>query len=66
MVAARSGGAHFFWNGTFANGDKQRLRATEFGRRNRCSFEGRSGYLNASSGWISCITADDILYKCDR
>ena len=64
--------AHFFWNGTFANGEKRKLR-TDF---DSCVFDPAGelalpgegvGYLNRFL-WLDqlCYLPDDILYKCDR
>jgi asparagine synthase (glutamine-hydrolysing) len=64
--------AHFFWNGTFANGEKRNLR-TDF---DSCVFDPTGdlalpgegvGYLNRFL-WLDqlCYLPDDILYKCDR
>jgi asparagine synthase (glutamine-hydrolysing) len=64
--------AHFFWNGTFANGEKRNLR-TDF---DSCVFDPAGelalpgegvGYLNRFL-WLDqlCYLPDDILYKCDR
>ena len=56
--------AHLFWNGTFANGEKRRLRAGFDGcgpdALEQLQFPGRGvGYLNQFM-WL------DQLYKCDR
>ncbi len=59
--------AHFFWNGTFANGEKSRLYryANEGGALPIPSNAG--GYLNQFI-WTDQMyyLPDDILYKCDR
>ncbi len=59
--------AHFFWNGTFANGEKSRLyRYANASERLALPPEG-SGYLNRFI-WLDQLyyLPDDILYKCDR
>ena len=64
--------AHLFWNGTFANGEKRRLRAGFDGcgpdALEQLQFPGRGvGYLNQFM-WLDQLyyLPDDILYKCDR
>jgi asparagine synthase (glutamine-hydrolysing) len=60
--------AHFFWNGTFANGDKQRLRVSDFANAEALKLPGGAvGYLNRFI-WLDHLyyLPDDILYKCDR
>ncbi len=65
--------AHFFWNGTFANGDKRALRsdlddADQFEPLALPGSTRRSGgYLNRFI-WLDQLyyLPDDILYKCDR
>jgi asparagine synthase (glutamine-hydrolysing) len=60
--------AHFFWNGTFANGEKQALRIDRAQEEEQLSLPGNSeGYLNRFL-WLDQLTylPDDILHKCDR
>jgi len=64
--------AHLFWNGTFANGEKRRLRAGFDGcgpdALEQLQFPGHGvGYLNQFM-WLDQLyyLPDDILYKCDR
>ncbi len=61
--------AHLFWNGTFANGDKQRLRACmDSEAASPLALPGGAiGYLNRFI-WLDQLyyLPDDILYKCDR
>jgi asparagine synthase (glutamine-hydrolysing) len=64
--------AHFFWNGTYANGEKRNLR-TDFDSRifdpaGELALPGEGvGYLNRFM-WLDQLhyLPDDILYKCDR
>jgi len=65
--------AHFFWNGTFANGDKRALRCDldDADRFEPLALPGSArhsgGYLNRFI-WLDQLyyLPDDILYKCDR
>ena len=63
--------AHLFWNGTFANGDKQRLRTDLDGCDPAVALglpgAGAIGYLNRFI-WLDQLyyLPDDILYKVDR
>ena len=59
--------AHLFWNGTFANGDKSRLR-NGLDAAEPLVLPGKGvGYLNRFM-WLDQLyyLPDDILYKCDR
>ncbi len=64
--------AHFFWNGTYANGEKRDLRtdvdACIFDPAGELALPGEGvGYLNRFL-WLDQLhyLPDDILYKCDR
>jgi asparagine synthase (glutamine-hydrolysing) len=64
--------AHFFWNGTYANGEKRNLRtdvdACMFDPSGELALPGEGvGYLNRFL-WLDQLhyLPDDILYKCDR
>ena len=59
--------AHFFWNGTFANGDKSRLYRFANGFPPLATPPESAGYLNRFI-WLDQMyyLPDDILYKCDR
>jgi asparagine synthase (glutamine-hydrolysing) len=62
--------AHFFWNGTFANGGKQALLADALGSGSvglRLPGTAATGHLNRFL-WLDQLyyLPDDILYKCDR
>jgi len=59
--------AHFFWNGTFANGDKARLCPAAVGAPPLELPRENGGYLNRFIAMDQLYyLPDDILYKCDR
>ena len=59
--------AHLFWNGTFANGYKQRLCSIAGSAQPLAPPAGEPGYLNRFIGMDQLYyLPDDILYKCDR
>lgn len=61
--------AHFYWNGTFGNGEKRALLAIDVERAASITLAGHEniGYLNRFLFLDQlCYLPDDILVKCDR